>query len=111
MVTSALMFAGMSAAVKAAAQGLPNTVVVFVRNGVSLLLLGAWLAPAGPAGLLTRRLHSHWVRGFAGLAAMYLFFFAIARLPLADAVLLNYTLPPVNRPGIAEVGICECGGG
>ena len=93
MVVSAALFALMGAAVKVAAQTLPNTMIVFVRNAVSLLLLLPWLLRRGPAVAATRHLGGHLVRGLAGLAAMSCFFFAIGRMPLADAVLLNYSLP------------------
>jgi drug/metabolite transporter (DMT)-like permease len=93
MTLSALLFAVMGACVKLAAAELSNAMVVFLRNGLALVVLLPWaLRPAAPA-LETRRLGGHLVRGVAGLLAMYCFFFAIARLRLADAVLLNYSLP------------------
>lgn len=94
MLAAALCFAGMSAAVKAAAQGVPNAVVVFFRNAVAVALLLPWVIARGPrAALATRHPREHLVRGLAGLAAMSCFFFAIARIRLADAVLLNFTIP------------------
>ncbi len=93
MVLSALLFAAMSAAVKAAAQTLPNAMVVFFRNSISLACLLPWALSRGASFLRTRHLGGHLVRSVFGLAAMYCFFFAIGHLRLADAVLLNYTLP------------------
>ncbi|HRC84838.1 MAG TPA: DMT family transporter [Thermoanaerobaculia bacterium] len=93
MVGSALLFAAMSAAVKAAAHELPNAMVVFLRNALSLALLAPWVISRGRSALVTRHLREHLVRGLFGLAAMYCFFFSIAHLRLADAVLLTYTLP------------------
>ena len=93
MVASAFLFAAMGATVKLASQELSNTMVVFVRSALSLLMLLPWLAWQGPGGLATRRPFEHLVRGLAGLAAMYCFFFAIGHMRLADAVLLNYSLP------------------
>jgi drug/metabolite transporter (DMT)-like permease len=93
MVTAAVFLAAMSATVKAAAQELPNTMVVFFRNAVGLLTLLPWLAREGWAGVRTAHLREHLVRGFFGLGSMYCFFYAIAHLRLADAVLLTYTLP------------------
>lgn len=93
MVLAALFFAGMSAAVKGALESLPNTMVVFFRNAVALVVLVPWLLRHGPAALKTAEPGGHLVRALAGLAAMYCFFYAIGHLPLADAVLLNYTLP------------------
>jgi len=93
MIASAFFFAGMGVAVKAAAETLPNAMVVFFRSAVGLLFLLPWVARLGFRELATRHLREHLVRGFAGLAAMYCFFYAIGHMPLADAVLLNYSLP------------------
>jgi len=93
MVASAFLFAGMGAAVKVLARTLPNSMVVFVRSALGLLFLVPWLWRLGLSGLRTRHFGEHVIRGLAGLAAMYCFFYALARLRLADAVLLNYSLP------------------
>ena len=93
MVLAALCFALMGGGVKVASQTLPNTMVVFFRNAVGLVILLPWLLREGPRGLKTRHLGEHLVRGLAGVAAMACFFYAIARMPLASAVLLNHSLP------------------
>ena len=106
MVVSALFFAGMSAAVKAAAATLPNTMVVFFRNAVGLAAILPWVLHRGEAAFRTERLPEHLIRGLGGLAAMYCFFFAIAHLRLADAVLLNYTLP-LFLPAVERLWLAE----
>jgi drug/metabolite transporter (DMT)-like permease len=93
MVTSALLFALMGVAVKLAAQDLPNAMVVFFRNAVGLVALAPWLWRLGWSGLRTRHLKEHVIRSLAGLASMYCFFYALAHLRLADAILLNYSIP------------------
>ena len=94
MVTAALLFTGMSAGVKVASARLSNAEVVFFRNFFGLLTLAPIvLRRGGLPGLATRHLREHLVRGLAGLGSMYCFFYAISRLRLADAVLLNYSLP------------------
>jgi drug/metabolite transporter (DMT)-like permease len=93
MTASALLFALMGVAVKLAAQTLPNAMVVFFRNGVGLLALTPWVWGLGRQGLRTRHLREHVIRSVAGLASMYCFFFALAHLRLADAILLNYSIP------------------
>jgi drug/metabolite transporter (DMT)-like permease len=93
MIASAFFFTLMGVGVKLAAQALPNAVIVFLRNALGLVFLLPWLLRPGLSGLATRRLGEHAVRGLAGLAAMSCFFFAIAHLRLADALLLNYSLP------------------
>jgi drug/metabolite transporter (DMT)-like permease len=65
-----------------------------------------WLGGLGRGALRTTRPGEHVLRGLAGLGSMYCFFFAIARLPLAEAVLLNYTLP-LYMPLIERVWLHE----
>jgi drug/metabolite transporter (DMT)-like permease len=92
-VLAELFFASMGAAVKLASAELPSEVVVFFRNLFGLLLLLPWLLRHGPRGLATRHLRWHAVRALAGLSAMYCFFYALAHVPLAEAVLMMLTAP------------------
>ena len=93
MMVSSAAFALMGAAVKVASQEATNTMVVFFRNAVGLVALLPWAIRVGRAGVATREFTGHLVRGLAGVAAMSCFFFAIGRLRLADAVLLNQSFP------------------
>jgi len=93
MVASALLFAGMSVAVKVASGSLSNVVIVFFRSALGLAALVPWLVGPGAPDLRTGRPGEHLVRGLAGLASMYCFFYAIGHMAVADAVLLNYSLP------------------
>ena len=93
MVAAAFLFSVMASGVQRAAEQVPNTVVVFFRNAVALALLAPFILRGGRAALSTRRFGEHVIRTAAGLGSMYCFFFAVAHLRLADAVLLNYTLP------------------
>ncbi len=90
MVLSALLFALMSVAVKIASATLPNVVVVFFRSGFGLLTLLPFIVGAD---LRTRHPREHLIRSLAGIASMYCFFYTLAHMRLADAVLLNYSLP------------------
>jgi len=93
MLCAALFFALMSACVKLLSQSLPNAVVVFLRSGLSLLVLLPLVLRRGRAALRTRQLPEHIARGALGMAAMYCFFFSISKIGLAEALLLNYALP------------------
>ncbi|MFI5184503.1 MAG: DMT family transporter [Vicinamibacteria bacterium] len=106
MVASAFFFAVMGIGVKAASRDLPNTVVVFFRNAVGFAALLPLLPRLGRGGLATAHVGEHLVRSLAGLAAMYCFFFAIGHMRLADAVLLNYSLP-LFMPMIAWLWLKE----
>jgi len=93
MVASGVLFASMAAAVRVAARELPNAPIVFFRHFLMLLMLLPWLVSAGPRALRTDDLRGHVARGLAGVLAVACYFYAIARLRLADAVLLNQSLP------------------
>lgn len=87
------MFAAMGAVVKAVSVGLPAEVVVFMRNLFGLALLLPLLVRHGPGHLRTGVWPLHLLRAALGVSAMYCFFFVLARLPLANAVLLKLTAP------------------
>lgn len=93
MVTSGLLFAFMGVALQLAARELPNAVVVFARNALGLLAFVPLLPRFFRIGWRTQSLPEHLIRGLAGLCAMYGNFYAIAHLPLAEAVLINYSVP------------------
>lgn len=82
------------ALIKAAADALPNEVIVFVRCAVGLLALLPWVLRTGwrPA-IATQRWGGHLLRAGFGVCAMYCFFYAIAHLHLAEAMLLTYSTP------------------
>lgn len=106
-VAGALAFACASALVKVAADDLPNVMVVFLRTLFGLLALLPWLTrKRHKVGLRTRRPGSHLLRAGLGLSAMYCFFYAIAQMDLASAVLLNYS-QPLFLPFIAWAWLSE----
>lgn len=92
-VTAALGFAVMGALIKLAAVELSIPMVTFLRNAFGLLFLLPWLLGQPLRNLRTQRLGLHFLRTAVGLVAMYSFFFAIAHIPLAQAMLLNYAAP------------------
>lgn len=93
MVASAFFFAVMGLGVKLLSRSLGNASIVFFRNLIAIAALLPWALRRGPEELRTRKLPEHLVRSLAGLTAMYFFFYAIAHMRLADAVLLNYSVP------------------
>jgi len=93
MVASAVLFASMATAVRIASRELPNAPIVFFRHFLMLLFLLPWLAREGHGALRTDDFRGHLVRGLAGVSSVACYFYAIARLPLADAVLLNQSMP------------------
>jgi drug/metabolite transporter (DMT)-like permease len=93
MVASALLFASMAASVRVAARELPNAPIVFFRHSIMLAFLLPWLWREGRHAVETDDLRGHLVRGLAGVSAVACYFYAVARLRLADAVLLNQSMP------------------
>ncbi len=89
---SAAGFAAMATCVRLASETLPQSEIVFFRNFMALLFLLPMLLRRGTS-LKTDHFGLHLFRALVGLSAMYLYFYALARLPLADAILLNYTSP------------------
>lgn len=91
-LASAASFAAMAACVRMACDSLPQSEVVFFRNFMALLLLLPMLWQQ-KVSLKSERMGLHLMRAGTGLAAMYLYFYALKHLPLAGALLLNYTSP------------------
>lgn len=96
MLVAAALFALMSVLVKHASATFSPAELVFYRSAFGLVAIWVVIAarqrkPLAP--LATPHLKAHFWRGLSGFAALVLFFFALARLPLATAVTLNYTAP------------------
>lgn len=93
IVTAEMMFACMGATIRFVSDDLNNPMVVFARNLLGLLFLLPWLVRGGASRFRTRVPHLHLLRGIAGVSAMYCFFYAIANMPLANAMLLKLSSP------------------
>ncbi|MEQ1569055.1 MAG: EamA family transporter, partial [Myxococcota bacterium] len=93
MLVASAMFAGMGALVKhTAALGVPPLEIVAWRSAITGVCVGVWAWRAGvPLRPVNARMQL--VRGLVGVCSMGLYFTAIARLPLGDAVLLTYLSP------------------
>ncbi|MBI3776005.1 MAG: DMT family transporter [Gammaproteobacteria bacterium] len=105
VLVSSLAFASMAAMIKHLAVAMPTEMMVFFRNGFGLLALAPLLLRSG-VSLKTEHLRWHIGRALYGVTAMYCFFYALGKLPLADAVLLNYTAP-IFTPLIALLWLHE----
>jgi drug/metabolite transporter (DMT)-like permease len=106
IVTGELCFATMGVGIRFVSRELPNEMIVFARNLVGLALLAPWLLRRGVANIATPVPALHLLRAVAGVSAMYCFFYAIANLPLAEAMLLKLTAP-VFMPLIAMLWLRE----
>lgn len=106
LTCSGLLFSLMGVLIRFASDEANNETVVFCRNLVGLLLFLPWLLRNGLAPVRTQVPHLHLVRALVGLAAMYCFFFAIAHIPLAEAMLFTYSAP-VFVPLVSRIWLGE----
>ncbi|WP_420456987.1 DMT family transporter [Rubrivirga sp.] len=92
MLGAALGFSLMSLLVKVASAAFPSMEIVFVRSAFMAALTFAVLRRDGapPLGVDRRTLA---LRGVVGAIALSLFYVGIGRLPLGDAVTIQYTAP------------------
>lgn len=92
MLGSALGFSLMSLLVKVASSSFPAMELVFARSAFMAALTFAVLRRDGvpPLGVDRRTL---LLRGAVGATALSLFYVGIGRLPLGDAVTIQYTTP------------------
>lgn len=92
MLVAALGFAIMGALVKIGAQKFSAAELVFYRSIFGLFVIWLYITVA-KLPLATPYISKHMSRSLVGFTSLVLFFYAIAHLPLATAITLNYTSP------------------
>jgi drug/metabolite transporter (DMT)-like permease len=94
-VGNLLLMALLGAAVRElAVRGYPLGEILLSRYGfASLFFWFILLATAGPRALATRRPLDHAIRSISGIVSLGLLYFAITRIPIADATALAYAAP------------------
>ena len=89
MVLSALIFSTMAVCVKFASSYFNNAELVFYRGLIGVVFMAVFARLRGTS-LATAVLPMHIWRSVVGVAALSSWFYAIAHLPLATAMTLNY---------------------
>jgi S-adenosylmethionine uptake transporter len=89
MIVASLLFAVMGVCVKLASAHYSASELVFYRGLVSMLVMGVWVRAAG-VGFATPVPGMHVWRSVIGVVSLGGWFYAIAHLPLATAMTLNY---------------------
>lgn len=89
MVLATLLFATMGVCVKLASAFYAASEIVMYRGLVGLAMT-AWLCRRQGITLATRLPGMHLWRSISGVTSLCLWFYAIAKLPLATAMTLNY---------------------
>ena len=107
-VLSGVLMSGMFVSVKAVSEDVPLGEIVFFRSFFALipLVLFLWWRNEFPGGLVTKRPRDHFIRASFGALALFGSFAAVARLNLAEAVLIGQ-LSPLFMSGFAVVLLAE----
>lgn len=92
MVAAAFFFSLMSLVVKTLGTGVPTAQVVFARSVVMMAIVVVMIRRAG-VPLWGNRRRYLTLRGLAGFSALFCFFYAVPRLPLADVTVIHFTNP------------------
>jgi drug/metabolite transporter (DMT)-like permease len=93
MILSCASFSAMNVFIRLGASELHTTVLVFLRNLITVLLFVPWVARNQFELLRTTRLKSHFWRATVGIIGMQSWFYCIATLPLNQATALSFTAP------------------
>ena len=89
MILSAFLFATMGVCVKFASSHFASAELVFYRGAVGIVFMAIY-ARANGTVLATRYPAMHAWRSVVGVVALSAWFYALAKLPLATAMTLNY---------------------
>ncbi|GAB3022801.1 DMT family transporter [Bowmanella dokdonensis] len=107
LVLAEALFAGVGALVKYLSVYLNQSQLVFFRNLFALLVFAPWILRVGMVGLKTDYLGLHLLRSTSGLVAMYCFFYVLANLPLAQAMMAllvaPFIIPIISRVWLKEL--------
>ncbi|MGH8853076.1 MAG: DMT family transporter, partial [Telluria sp.] len=92
MLFASFAFAAMGAGVKLASEFYSTSELLMYRGLVGTIVLALVVVHRG-GSFKTPFPRAHLWRSFVGVVSLWLWFFAITRLPLATAVTLNYMAP------------------
>ncbi len=92
MAAGALAFSVMSALAKVAGASVPLFEIVLARSVVMMVVAGSLLRRRG-VGFVGKEPRILVLRGLLGFAGLTCFYFAVIRLPLADATVIHFTNP------------------
>jgi drug/metabolite transporter (DMT)-like permease len=101
MVFTGLMFVAVTAVVKHIGSDVPAAQAAFLRYVLGLVFLLPMIKPIMAAHLTTRQKKLFWARGGVHTLAVILWFFAMARIPIAEVTAMNYLSPVYVSIGAA----------
>ncbi|SUW21985.1 drug/metabolite transporter (DMT) superfamily permease [Brucella abortus] len=96
-IASVAVFVAMSTLLKAA-EGVPVGQLIFFRSFFAIFAILLYLGWRGQLGgvFSTRHGFSHFWRGLVGVCSMSMSFFALTKLPLPEAIAINYASPLIT---------------
>lgn len=100
-ILSGVLMAGMYVCVKAVSDDVPLGEIVFFRSffAVIPLVIFLYLLNEFPHGLATKRPFDHFLRASFGALSLFLSFAALARLSVAEAILIAQLSPMLTAVG------------
>lgn len=102
MLLTGVLFVGVTGIVRHLGSDMSAVQAAFIRYAFGLLLLLPVLLRQRPAGgFFSHRLGLHAVRGFVHGIAVMLWFYAMARIPIAQVTALGFTAPIFTTVGAA----------
>lgn len=101
MATTGLLFVAVTAVVKHIGGEVPAAQSAFLRYVLGLVFLIPMIRPILAAKLTSRQLKLFGLRGVVHTLAVILWFFAMARIPIADVTAMNYLNPVYVTIGAA----------
>ena len=93
MLFASLNFALLNTLVKYLSTEFSLSQIIFFRSFFAIVFILPWLLNAGLLSLKTKSYKLQLARSTVALAAMYLWFFSISKIPLAEATAINFTAP------------------
>ena len=101
MLFTGVMFVAVTAVVKHIGDDVPAAQAAFLRYVLGLVFLIPMMKPILAAHLTTRQKKLFWARGVVHTLAVILWFFAMARIPIAEVTAMNYLSPVYVTLGAA----------
>lgn len=101
MAFTGIMFVAVTAVVKHVGNEVPAAQAAFLRYVLGLVFLLPMIKPIMAAHLTTRQKKLFWFRGLVHTLAVILWFFAMARIPIAEVTAMNYLSPVYVTLGAA----------
>ncbi len=100
-ILSGVLIAGMYVSVKAVSGVVPLGEIVFFRSVFAIipLVIFLWIRREFPGGLATKRPWGHFLRASFGAISLFTSFAALARLNIAEAILIAQLSPMLTAIG------------